>query len=87
MNVADDPLKLRKVALVKRAADAERADGAGRAAAETCSIRRDGSYHYPCPFKRRIDPLSPGHGRPVGDILHSSGSTVRWLIQIKLAGD
>src|SRR4051812_47435312 len=55
VNVAGDPLKLRKVALIKRAADAERADGTGRAAAETCPIRRDGSYHCPCPFKRRID--------------------------------
>jgi hypothetical protein len=34
-----------------------------------------------------IDALSPGHGGSVGDIFHSSGSTVRWLIQIKLAGD
>jgi hypothetical protein len=39
------------------------------------------------PFKRRIDALSAGHERPAGDIFHSSGSTVRWLIQIKLGGD
>jgi hypothetical protein len=55
LNLAGDPLKFRKVGLIKRAADAERADGAGRAAAETCPIRRDGSYHCPYPFTRRID--------------------------------
>ena len=30
MNVAANPLELRKVGLIKRAADAERPDGAGR---------------------------------------------------------
>src|SRR3954465_8105454 len=87
LDLAGDPLKLREVGLIKRAADAERAYRTGRAAAETCPIRRDGSYHCPYPFTRRIDALSPGHGRPVGDIFHSSGSTVRRLIHIKLAGD
>jgi hypothetical protein len=62
MNVASDPLELREVGLIKRAADAERPHGTGRAAAETCPIRRDGSYHCRCPFKRWIDALSPGQG-------------------------
>src|SRR5205823_5757801 len=62
MTVAGDPLELRKVGLIKRAADAERPDGTGRAAAETCTIRRDRSYHCPCPVERRIDALSPGLG-------------------------
>ena len=35
MDVARDPLELREIGLIERAADAERADGAGRAAAET----------------------------------------------------
>src|SRR5207247_7889915 len=77
MGVAGDPLEFRKVCLLKRAADAERADGAGRTAAETSPIWRNGSYHLPLPFKRRIDAPSPGPGRPVGDIFHCSGSTVR----------
>jgi hypothetical protein len=38
MNVAGDPLELGKVGLIKRAADAERANGAGRTTAETCPV-------------------------------------------------
>ena len=54
MNVASDPLELREIGLVERAADAQRADGTGRAAAEigAIGIRRDGSYHsLPLPVR------------------------------------
>jgi hypothetical protein len=58
MKMAGDPLELGKIGLVEYAANAERADGTGRAAAETCPIRRNGSYHCRCPFERRMDAMS-----------------------------
>ena len=56
LNMAGDPLELHQIVLVERAADAQRADGTGRAAAEIGAIwiRRDGSYHCHCPFERHI---------------------------------
>ena len=90
MKMAGDPLELRKIGLVQCATDAQRADGAGRASAETCPIRRYGSYHYRCPFERRIDANSPAATalpHRSGDIVHCSGSTFGQLIQIKLTGD
>ena len=64
MNVAGDPLELREVGLVKRAADAERPHSTGQAAAETCPIYwRYGSYHCRCPFKRPIDLHISSSGR------------------------
>jgi hypothetical protein len=56
LNMAADPLELHQIVLVERAADAQRPDGTGRAAAKigAIRIRRDGSYHCHCPFERHI---------------------------------